>query len=342
MRFVTRVAPVVLLVVVVLAVAAAPAAAWTRGAPATFATLPEGAGHPSGITADQAGNLYVTTFDVGSRGPGRLVVFDPRGRLVRQVTVAGSSALLLDVAFHPATGDLLVVDFGHQAARRVHPLTGASFVFAPIPGGSAAGPSGLTFDRAGNVYVSDAFQGVIWRTGPAGGEPSAWVSGPLLATAGVPPFGANGLAFDRAETALFVANTGSDTVVRVPVAGGAAGTPGVFVHGVNGADGLMIDDEGRIWVAANQADEIVVLDPSGRVIAKLGDFGGLDARGAPRGLLFPADLVRSGEFVYVTNLALDLRRFGVPEPVDGQWAAEVRTHTIARIPARVPPVAGLR
>ena len=57
-------------------------------------------------------------------------------------------------------------------------------------------------------------------------------------------------------------------------------------------------------MAANQTDEIVVIEPSGRVIAKLGDFNGLDSNGAPNGLLFPASLVRSGEFIYVTNLAL--------------------------------------
>jgi hypothetical protein len=30
-----------------------------------------------------------------------------------------------------------------------------------------------------------------------------------------------------------------------------------------------------IWVAANQAVEIVVVDPTGKVIAKLGDFDGV-------------------------------------------------------------------
>ena len=94
-------------------------------------------------------------------------------------------------------------------------------------------------------------------------------------------------------------------------------------------------------MAANQADEIVIIDPSGRVIAKLGDFNGLDSKGAPKGLLFPASLVRSGEFIYVTNLALDLRLFGLPQPVDAQWAADVKRHTLARIRARIPGVAGL-
>ena len=84
------------------------------------------------------------------------------------------------------------------------------------------------------------------------------------------------------------------------------------------------------------------MNPSGRVIAKLGDFGGIDPRGAPKGLLFPASLVRSGQFLYVTNLSLDLRLFGLPQPVDAQWAAQVTRHTISKIPAHIPPVPGLK
>jgi sugar lactone lactonase YvrE len=276
-----------------------------------------------------------------SSGVGQMFVFGPHGQLLRQIDIAGSTTFLLDLAFHPTTSALLVIDFGAQQILRVDPSSGASNVFATIPGGANAGPNVLTFDDAGNVYISDSFQGKIWRTGPQGGAVAEWVASPLLATSGVPPFGANGLAFNRNRSALFVANTGNDTVVRIPVlAGGAAGTPEVFVNSINGADGLIIDESDNLWVAANQADEIVVVDPSGRVIAKLGDFNGLDAHGSPRGLLFPASLVRHGEFLYVTNLALDLRLFGLAQPVDAQWAADVKRHTVARIRARVPGVQG--
>jgi len=125
-------------------------------------------------------------------------------------------------------------------------------------------------------------------------------------------------------------------------------TPAVFVNSINGADGLIIDEHDNLGVAANQADEIVVLDPTGRVMAKLGDFGGIDRRRRPRGLPFPASLVRHGEFIYVTNLAIDLRGFDDPNQstltngtVDSQWAAEVKIHTISKIRARIPRVQGL-
>jgi len=314
--------------------------AWNRIPATTFATLPPGSANPEGITADNHGNIYVADFAVGGTpsGVGQVIVFNRAGQLVRVLNVPGSSQMLLGLAFQPDTGDLLVLDFGGQQVLRVNPVTGAATQFASIPGGASAGPNALTFDDDGNVYVSDSFQGVIWKIPPGGGGATSWASSPLLTTAGVPPFGANGIAFNRDRSAMFVANTGNDTVVKIPVAGGVAGTAEVFVNSINGADGLIMDGADNLWVAANQADEIVVVDPNGRVIAKLGDFDGIDRRGAPRGLLFPASLVRSGGFIYVTNLSLDLRLFGLPPPVDALWAAQVTHYTISRIPAFVPPI----
>jgi sugar lactone lactonase YvrE len=323
-----------------LALSPLTAAAWERGVVERFATLPAGFGNPEGIAVDRRGDVYVGTFAVTAAPgtPGQLFVFGSDGRLKRQLSVAGSSNLLLGVDFHPQTDDLLVIDFGNKQVLNVNPNNGRSRLFATIPGGSSAGPNALTFDQAGNVYISDSFQGIIWRTGRDGGAPVAWASHPLLTTAGTPPFGANGMGFNKAESTLFVANTGDDRIIQIPVSAGAAGTPSVFVNSVNGADGLFVDDDDNIWVTANQADEIVVIDKTGRAIAKLGDFGGLDASGAPIGLLFPASPALHRGFVYVTNLALDIRLFGLPQAVDSQWAADVRSHTISRIRAVIPSV----
>jgi sugar lactone lactonase YvrE len=311
--------------------------AWERGEVEKFATLPAGSAAPEGLTVDSNGNVYAASFAVPPSGLGEVSVFDRNGHLLRQVSVAGSSSQLLGLTFHPITGDLLVIDFGSPKVLRVHPVTGASSVFTTIPG--PAGPNALTFDKQGNVYISDSFQGIIWRTGLGGGTPVPWVTDPLLRTTGTPPFGANGLEFNKAFSALFVANTGDDTVIRIPVDhSGTPGTPATFVNSINGADGLIIDRDDNIWVAANQADEIVVIDKTGKVIAKLGDFGGIDEHGAPRGLLFPASLVFSGDWLYVTNLSLDLRKFGLPQAVDSQWTAQVTSQTISRLRARIPHV----
>ena len=66
------------------------------------------------------------------------------------------------------------------------------------------------------------------------GLTTPWVQNALLSTTGDPPFGANGLGFNKAQSILFVANTGNDTIVQIPVSGGTPGTPAIFVNSING------------------------------------------------------------------------------------------------------------
>ena len=170
----------------------------------------------------------------------------------------------------------------------------------------------------------------------ASGVPTAWVKSDLLLSHTIHILGANGLAFDRNETGLFVGNTGDHTIVRVPVVNGAAGKPEIFIRGVNGPDGMFVDEDDRLWVVANQSDEILVFDKTGKVLSKLGDFNGLDDNGAPRGLLFPAGMEKIGDSLYVLNLVVDGRYFkGLAQTVISQWAGEVKVYNIVRIP--IPP-----
>jgi sugar lactone lactonase YvrE len=340
-----------------LALLAAPpaATAWERGKVDTFATLPAGEAHPEGIAVDRAGNVYVTTVAANkpASSEGTLLVFDPRGRHLRTVTVKGSSRLLLDIQFHPRTGKLLVADYKGGRILSVDTVSGDSTVFMTV-GGKNPGLNSIIFDDAGHAYVTDSHQGIVWKTGPEGGEATAWVTSPLLRPTRLPPgIGANGMAFDKARKALFVANTAQDTIVRIPLAGPGLepGQPQVFVHRVGGGpDGLHVDEQDRLWVACNQSNEILVLETAqGRVLGKLGDFGGIDRDGRPIGLLWPNSFAFRGDDVLVTNLSLDVGtmmtrladELGLTallplnlRTVDGPWASEVRLHTVAKISKR--------
>ncbi len=330
-----------------------------REAAKRFATMPAVADFPEGITVNPAnGDIYVSTFHFG--GDNFLVRFDKTGRLISQT--ADLVAPILGLAFGP-DGKVyfcFVDDFtggangGSQIKRIGADLTGIEAV-ANIPGigappdrvvdnpdgsmdtiefGQAARvPNALTFNSSGDLFISDSFQGAIFRIdGVAGNTCPASdscvdtvVHDGLLATPGFPPFGANGLALlPSDEDILFVANTGDDRVLQLDLSSGEVDKDlAVFAESINGADGLAFDDEGRLWVAANQADEMVALDETGKVIAKLGDFLGIRKDGAVKGLIFPASVVIHGGQMFITNAALDVGGNGIE--------GDVTTYTVARI-----------
>jgi len=326
----------------------APVDAWERGKVEVLAVLPDVTpgvqSSVEGLTVGPDGNIYVPTFGFNTAGAlsGNAVLFviSPDGDIVRQVTIANSSPHILGLAFNPLNDFLLVLDFGAGKVLRVDPMTGASSVFMTPPA-SGTGLNALTFDNAGNVYVSDSFNGVIWKTGPNGGAATAWSTGPLLGPGlGLtPPFGANGVEFNKEGTILYVADTAYHQIIQIPVnPDGSAGTASILITGINAPDGIMIDHDDNIWVCANQEDEIVVIDKTGKVIAKLGDFGGINENGIARGLLFPAslDFSKDGSTLYVSNLTLFLPYAGADRAIDGAWTLAVKGYTVSKLAARIP------
>jgi sugar lactone lactonase YvrE len=297
-----------------------------------------------GLTVGPDGNIYVPTFGFNFNGAitGNAVLFviRPDGRVLRQVTIPNSSPHILGLGFNPKNGFLLALDFGAGRVLHVDPVTGNSSIFVDtIPN---SGLNALTFDKAGNVYFSDSFNGVIWTTGPNGGTPQVWSNDPLLqpGTGLTPPFGANGIEFNNKGTLMYVANTAFHQIIQIPVeAGGSAGTASVFITGINAPDGIAIDRHDNLWVCANQEDKITVLDPTGKVIAKLGDFNGIQG-GVVNGLLFPASpsFSKDGHTLYVSNLTLFLPFAGAKAAVDSAWTLQARQYTVEQINAEIPPL----
>jgi DNA-binding beta-propeller fold protein YncE len=316
-----------------------------RNAPSEFATLPEGVRYPEGITANPAtGDVFVATFDFGPN-LNKLLRFSKNGHLSAMRDFGG--APILGLGFDAARGKVYILNMGASKVQRI----GASFdattpvedvatipsVGAPAPRvtGNPDGtsdtvtfgsngfpaPNAMTFDRSGNLYVSDSFQGAIFRIDnvAACATPCAinLVShDPLLATAGFPPFGANGLALDADETFLYIANTGDNRVLRMNLATKAVS---VFAESLHGADGLVFDEDGRLWVCLNQADEVAALSETGRVVVRLGEFQGIRKDGTPDGLLFPASAAIVDGWMYVTNVALPLAGEDEPETDVSRW-----------------------
>jgi len=320
----------------------------------TFAVLPEGVRFPEGIAANPAnGDIYVGTFDGGAQN--KVLRYNRQGHLVgqRDFGIAPLLGLEFDAA-HNKVYVTTVGDFTGTASkiqRIAANLDPASLkdvatipaIGAPGPrtvgnpdlssdtitfGSGARVPNAMTFDRQGNLYISDSFQGAIFKiANPESCTPNCSVQTlihhPMLATAGFPPFGANGLAFNKDESALFVANTGDDRVLRLNM---STLEVSVFAESINGADGITFDKQGLLWVAANQADEVVALDANGRVVARLGEFRGIKRDGTPDGLLFPASPVIFGNEIFVTNLSIPLTEAVGDEPEE-----DVTRWTISRM-----------
>ncbi len=64
----------------------------------------------------------------------------------------------------------------------------------------------------------------------------------------------------------------------------------------------------------------------GRIVARLGEFQGINRDGSPNGRHFPASLAIVGDHLFVTNLALPLTDATGDEP-----EADVTRYTVSRI-----------
>jgi sugar lactone lactonase YvrE len=356
-----------------LIAAVTPANAWDRGRTEIFAILPDLPGGPvpsEGLTVGPDGTVYTPSFGINSEGPvagpPHLFSFNPNGQLLSNVALINPgtpqpSATLLGLVFQKSSQTLLICDLSNGIVWQANPKTGNTTVFMNTGQGSNSGLNGLSFDKAGNVYVSDSFLGIIWKTGPSGGTPTAFVTSDTLLPDAfdsltlIPPFGANGVEFNNEYTAMYVANTAYHSIVEIPVtlnpdgSVSVAGQAMVLTTGINAPDGIAVDSHDNLWVDANQQDEIDVIKPNAvtsqgtlaKVIAKRGDFQGISEDGTLQGLLFPASPAFSPDekYIYTSNLALYLPFSGAPETaIDSPWTLDVKHYPIAKIGAVIPPL----
>jgi len=335
-----------------------------RGEVRRFVTLPDGVRFPEGITANPAnGDIYVSTFDSPpGNHPNKLLRYNRHGQLLAERDFASDPLLGLEFdrnhnkVYITTVGDfsgsgsrIQRIDANFNGSTTIENVAMMPHIGAPLLprqvgnpdtssdtitfGDFASVPNALAWDSHGNLYVSDSFQGAIFRIDNVAGCTLPCVAtpishDPLLATAGFPPFGANGLAVSGDGKALFVANTGDDRVLKLDLTKPALSTDAVsvFAESINGADGIVFDRLGRLWVCANQNDEVVALNANGRVVERLGSFQGIGRHGAPRGLLFPASPVIVGDDMFVTNLAIPLTGTVGDEPEE-----DVTRWTVSRI-----------
>jgi len=330
-----------------------------------FISLPDDLKFPEGITANPAnGDIYVGTFNVPNAAynpaPVNAVLrYSKRGHLLARTDFSGITPLVGltyndNYIYIASLGDIsgvgskilrIAADFsdGDQAEF----VADVPFIGAPQDrtvlnidnstdtiafNTNIRVPNDIIFNENGDLFVSDSFQAAIFRMNDASNCEAPCTMAivahdSLLATAGFPSFGANGIAFNNDESELFIANTGDDRILKLDMSG--SGHISIFAESVNGPDGIEFDKSGNLWVTANQADNVIALNSEGQVIAKLGDFLGIRKDGSARGLLFPGSLKIVDNNIYVTNLAQ------VATPAIGDEPEEtVTSYTVSKI--RIP------
>lgn len=239
-------------------------------------------------------------FDAGTEGVAfigdRLFVSVPDG--VVEVLPDGTTAALATtghaLGLAPHAGALLVADPGEFTLDgsgtdgRVLEV-GLDGVVTPLAEG-LPNPNFVAVTPWGSVLVSDDTNTTIWEIA---GATSAWLDGVASP---------NGLGFSPNADTLYVATTFAPDppVSAVPV--GVDGAPGTPVSlatlpTASAPDGLVVEADGRVLVAANLAGELVELDPTSGASVVLAQ--GLDS---PASLAFGDGTTWDACSVYVTSL----------------------------------------
>jgi sugar lactone lactonase YvrE len=260
---------------------------------------------PESITSDTEGNIYMsTTSSIWKRTPeGELSVIGtlPIAAFALGVKVGP------DGCIYTVSTSLSEVEgaFVWQICEE-----GIVTEFAELD--HSGGLNDLVFDRRGNMYITDHFQGRIWKVDPEGNA-EVWLDdelldgnpeNPILIVAAM---GSNGIVFDRSERHLYAGNLDFGEILRIGVnRNGTAGEIEIFASDplLEGVDGLVFDRRGTLYAAVNAQDSVVSINHWGEV--DVIETGGL--LDGPASLLFGG--FGDASSLYIANSAFS-RAYGL-------------------------------
>ena len=230
-----------------------------RGSLETVAT---GYNSPEGPAFDRHGNLFFVNWLTSS-----IVRVTPDGSAAEFANTGGIPAGL---AFH-RDGTLYVADEGEQwhGVLKVTPDGTITPWVQSYEGQPLNGANDLVFDRQGVLYFSDPWGSSLEK--PIGGFYRAFADGRLEQIDRGLAF-PNGVAVDAAGTAVFLAETLHNRILRYELRpDGSIGGRDEFARlaGHPGPDGMAFDEEGNLYVAHWGEGRVDVFDRSGKEIDQI-------------------------------------------------------------------------
>lgn len=258
--------------------------------------LPGDAYYPESISASADGTLFV-----GSLTTGQVLAFAD-GSTEGRVVVGPGSGVTAVAGVH-VEGDTLWICSVDTMFQRANDLR--SFALDGTPKQSYTLGTGrfcndMTFDNAGNLYVTDSFSGTILRLAPGGSALEPWFEDTALAPA-PGAFGLDGIAFDGAG-ALYVNRFDTGALIRVEIATKTS-TPITVDRALVLPDGMRALDR----------DSLLLVEGEGR-LTRL-DISGTSATATVLATVDqPTSVVQARGSAWVTEGQLG-RLFGMQSPV---------------------------
>jgi DNA-binding beta-propeller fold protein YncE len=253
---------------------------------------------PQGIAVDSQGNTLISNgrgvnpdgtpnYNLGNK----IEIFNPSGQYIGAIGSGGTGPGQFDepttVDFNPVTGDLYSGDVYNNRINQFDSQGNfirsfANGEFTPrINDRLFFGPSGVTFDETGNVYVGDFNGERILKFTPDGEQ--IGVIGGTLGTAPGEFQGVAGVRISPVSGNIFVADQYNNRVQVLDPNGspllafGSAGSgPGQLLQPI----GIEVDDQENVYVADSINSRVQVFDKNGNFLTSFGQPA-LDASGNP-------------------------------------------------------------
>ena len=250
-----------------------------------FEVFASGLDHPEGLAFDNDDHLWA------GGELGQIYRIDSKGA-VHQAATLGGFCLGLTFARNQ---NLWICNPGLSALQEVDRSGRLLNVIDRVGEAKLETPNFSVFDSEGNLYFSDSGtwakeNGFIYRLRASGTVER--FSGPYAFP--------NGLALSADESALYVAQSLKDNVLRIPILpDGQAGDAEVFASGLHRVpDGLAFDTGGNLYVTCYATHNLYRVSPEGGVILLAYDPMGT-MLAAPTNLAFGPS---GRNEIYVANL----------------------------------------